>query len=988
LLVYGQYHLAGPLIQDNGIYLLCIGILVTICVTAMTRSEKLPSPKISSRTTCILLFTLILLAIPIKLYHLDSVPYGAHNDEIVKGLQVINFSNDGKFQPFYVANKEFLFFYMLIPFIKFFGISIIGLRALPFTCGLLSVLFTYLLFRRLWGQAPAFCAAGFMAVGLWPGQSSHICERLNAAPLFTAAALFFTIVAIQTTRTWAFILSGLVIGAGMWTFPTFRLIPWATFAIMIYAMFKGTLPVRSGWWRSILAFLAFLSVVSAPLKVNLLETISVFYTKQGHDFKIAQGFGQIWEYASQLLISFNVICVQDMSFTLTNIPLFWWPLGAFLLIGLIYSIIRLPEFESVFIIIWLGAALLPAIASEPTVRRLTAAQPVLFGMIGLGAWISLSGILPVINRKKAWGLIPVFLIVLTAGWNNYSVFTKEIAPKWRIAWEDYWIVEAALDSFNRYEVHLDWIEEEAELPYRYLSYPFTSDYGFYQAEIPQFSVPFRFTPEKDFIYYFRNIPENQKSVLLLEELYPEGVLILHQDQDHPRGYYSFSMRKDDLENRRGIIISTSIPSVGQAGNQTINQSIGYPVFDFSPDEKPLVDLLITHPLIITINGILLAENHGQYFFHLGAPGGTGFFVDDQLIEPGFICDNGTNYSIMLTAGPHEIKVITPKIQSWPNMCLRWQTPEIHGRPRQKLRTPWQTIPSANWMRPPFPGNMVKPMPLERASFQYELVKTNNYPHPASGRSYDIARIEMLSDESYIGNCWHYKTIVHLNSEAEITSEWQANLLDDPNWAIRFDYDVGPDGNLYIIGDTRGWLLITTPEGQLIRKIQLPHVPMNIQVCKNNSAIILCHRQVLKISTLDGSVQTKIGQWGDGAEDYNTPIAIAIDAHGNYYVADQSFNRIQVYAPDGKWQRSLQIPGPLSDSIGITFDNKGNLFVPHFVPNFIFCISPEGNLLYGHTDNGCDPIDSAKTRHPRYVFFPDEKSLWITNADLIYILKKK
>ncbi|HPQ41212.1 MAG TPA: glycosyltransferase family 39 protein, partial [bacterium] len=578
LLLAGQFyiHTSEPLPAR---ILLAAGTAVVI-IACLGRFRFLPAdPEISPRITAALLTIVILAAIPIRLYHLGTVPYGAHNDEIVKGMQVLKFFEGDGFQPFYVANKEFLFFYMLAPFVRYFGVSIIGLRALPFTCGLLTVLFTYLCIRRLWGRSAALLGAGFLAAGLWPGQSSHICERLNAAPLMTAASIFLMLLAIQSRRTAAFLLTGIVMGAGMWTFPTFRLIPWAVLAVMTIAVCAGIVPRRSGTLKVVLTAAAWVAVTSAPLKFRIAETFQVFYSRHGHDFKIAKSPEQILEYVSQLLLSFNVRCVPDMSFTLQDVPLFWWPLGAFFLAGVIYLVMHLPRFDAVVTAGWLGAALLPAVVSEPTVRRLTAAQPLVFALIGLGVWHTVTAFLPRTRGRQRWGLIPAFGVVIAAGIVNYHLFTTRIAPEWRVAREDYWIVEAVTAAFDRFEVHIDWIEEEAELPLRYLTYPETGDLNWFKAEPPAFAVPFQFNPNDDFIYFFRNIPENEPSIPVLQDVYPKGVLVLHQDAAHPRGYYSFTMRRDDLASRRGVTV------------RACGRSVRLP--EFTIDPETLQDLQVS-----------------------------------------------------------------------------------------------------------------------------------------------------------------------------------------------------------------------------------------------------------------------------------------------------------------------------------------------------------------------------------------------------------
>jgi DNA-binding beta-propeller fold protein YncE len=53
-----------------------------------------------------------------------------------------------------------------------------------------------------------------------------------------------------------------------------------------------------------------------------------------------------------------------------------------------------------------------------------------------------------------------------------------------------------------------------------------------------------------------------------------------------------------------------------------------------------------------------------------------------------------------------------------------------------------------------------------------------------------------------------------------------------------------------------------------------------------------------------------GAFGSGQDQFNTPHSIANDDKGNIYVADRGNGRIQVYSPDGAFQRTIKIVAPV------------------------------------------------------------------------------
>jgi DNA-binding beta-propeller fold protein YncE len=61
----------------------------------------------------------------------------------------------------------------------------------------------------------------------------------------------------------------------------------------------------------------------------------------------------------------------------------------------------------------------------------------------------------------------------------------------------------------------------------------------------------------------------------------------------------------------------------------------------------------------------------------------------------------------------------------------------------------------------------------------------------------------------------------------------------------------------------------------------------------------------------------VKQWGDRGTkpgEFNTPHSIAADAKGNIYVADRGNRRIQVFDPDGTFQREIKIDVPVPPDV--------------------------------------------------------------------------
>ncbi len=966
-----------------GIISLVAGCTLIFACFPHIRQIDLSEPSFSPRTTFLLLLVILLLSIPIKLYNLSQIPLGAYNDEIVKGMQAIKIIDGEPFQPFFIANKEFLFFYLLAPFVRVLGPTIIALRLLPFLCGIITVVFSFLLFCRLWGKSVAFVGAGFLAVGLWPGQSSHICERLNAAPMFTAAALYFTLLAIHTKRIWVWIITGICLAGGMWTFPSFRLIPVGVMLFIIWSLITKQLSIKHHSFTIILTFLIFLICLLAPFKWNPDAALSAFYSRQGHDFKIIKNPEQLGRNARQLIISFTIDACEDMSFTSQTRALLWWPLGAFFLAGLIIALIRLPQSSSVFVVLWLLSALVPALASEPFVRRLTAAQPLVFGLTGLGSHVLFNTIFPFLKHSKVKAIVPSSLLIFTAGIVNFHYFKNVLAPDWLVANEDFRMVQTAIESSKEYDVFMDKIEEEAVLPYRFLTYPKTGDFDYFKPYPPAFSIPFRFKPDRDFIYLFRNVIENTQMIPVLTALYPKGELTLHQTERSPRGFYRFFMSRDMLAERQGLQLTIS--DAETMAQQSEENTLSFPLDTFAFTSSDFLHSFTDRSQNWTVSGYFLAETLGHHEFLFQGPTNALFYIDNQPVSPTNRLNDGMDYNVFLTAEPHHITTtfnMSPSQQTVTTIALslsHFSKNTLHDE-----LSSWKVIPSNQWLKPPAPDELKKPIPTHKTDFQYAFSDSKQFIRPMTSGIYDLARIESLSDGRYIANCWYNECMIILDAELDVVDEWGVNLLRDPDWRLRFDFDVAPDGTIFLTGDSRNTLLVASQDGHLLRTLSLPCMCRNILIESSQTALVLCPHELYRIALADGTILDKIHP---EQITYDRIETLAIDNDGRIYLADNYQNVIHVLSVDGQYLHCFRIPGPLTDTFGLRFDENGYLYIPHFNQNYIACFSSDGILQTGHHDFACDPLNSNRTRHPRYISFPDTDTAWITNADSIFIMKK-
>ena len=102
---------------------------------------------------------------------------------------------------------------------------------------------------------------------------------------------------------------------------------------------------------------------------------------------------------------------------------------------------------------------------------------------------------------------------------------------------------------------------------------------------------------------------------------------------------------------------------------------------------------------------------------------------------------------------------------------------------------------------------------------------------------------------------------------------------------------------------------------------------------------------------DGNWLASWGEPGSGPGQLNTPHNIAVDAHGNVYVADRGNRRIQVFDGDGKLLRQITIDVPIRPDARPAIGNKPTQASGTMAPGapWTLCITPGPNQVLFTSD---------------------------------------
>lgn len=171
---------------------------------------------------------ILLIGIFFRFYLIKQMPGGLFPDEAANGLDINNIFK-GHLEPFFARGngRESLFFFMEALSVLIFGRGVWQFHIVSATVGVLSILTTYLLVRRLFGAKEALVSAYLMAVGSWAVVISRTAFRANLIPLFATATLYFCVRAVQAVskkdKYWSAFFAGLFFAGGFYTYIAFRI---------------------------------------------------------------------------------------------------------------------------------------------------------------------------------------------------------------------------------------------------------------------------------------------------------------------------------------------------------------------------------------------------------------------------------------------------------------------------------------------------------------------------------------------------------------------------------------------------------------------------------------------------------------------------------------------------------------------------------------------------------------------------------------------
>jgi len=496
-----------------------------------------------------------------RLYLLNQVPAEMFSDHAEKLIDVKNVL-DGQLNIFFPRNtgREAIQIYLTAAVSEIFntGLSFISLKIGTALCGIITLPFVYLLGKEIANKRVGLYAMFFAGIAYWPNVISRVALRFTLYPTFTAPMLYFLLRGLQKKRRNDLILSGVFLGLGLHGYSPYRFVPIVlVLVILIYMVHQKSQQTRRRAFMGLGLIAGSSLIVFLPLLRYAVENPQNFsyrmLTRLGQAERDFPGsplrifFDNLWKSIIMPIWDNGQIWVHSIP----NRPALGVVSASFLVLGIVLVLIRYlreRNWLDLTLIMSIPLFMMPSILSiafpeeNPSLNRSGGALIIIFIIVAL-AFDGFLNAIKALSTKSGvrWLAAGIgFFLIVGAAWQNYDLVFNQYANQFKTnAWNT-----SELGAVIRQFADTTGDDENAWV----IPYPHWVDTrlvgvraGFPERDFALWPTDISETGNDNQPKMFLIKPEDSDTIILLQKLYPFGVLNLFESQVEGRDFYMFSV---------------------------------------------------------------------------------------------------------------------------------------------------------------------------------------------------------------------------------------------------------------------------------------------------------------------------------------------------------------------------------------------------------------------------------------------------------------
>lgn len=504
----------------------------------------------------IILYIILVVGFITRSVGININPKGLNVDEASSGYDaysILEFGcdrNGNKFPVFLEAwgsGQNALYSYLMIPFIKLFGLNVITTRLPMVILGCISLIVWYNLLNEVKNKKFAIIGLSFLVICPWNIMKSRWGLESNIFPDFVLYAIYFIVKFIKTNNVSKLYIASILLGISSYTYGTsYFFLPIFCIIMYIYLLYTKKVNIKN-------VILSFSIIFIIALPIMLYIIINTFDLNQIDLGIITIPKLPVNRYEEQTSIfngniltksiknfvkSLKLLLTQDDGLSWNCIPgfgFFYIISIPFLVYGIIYSIKNKEEikkYESVIDIWFISSFLLMFVLNEVNINRINVLiYPLIYYVI--------NGIYIVVTKRNIISN-SIILIVYIAFFVMFMCSYIFLKPANNYTFVDN--IKEVIEYVEKVKDRKIYIEYAFKEPYIYVLY-----YTKYNAHDFIDSVQYidnenlgKFDNIKSFGRYNFYIPDDQ-------EKYPDAVFVVKKKKNKQIDYSKYKKLKEFSE---------------------------------------------------------------------------------------------------------------------------------------------------------------------------------------------------------------------------------------------------------------------------------------------------------------------------------------------------------------------------------------------------------------------------------------------------------
>ena len=252
------------------VIMVCIILPFILLKKELKTKDKDLKSIIKENKYVIIIYIILMVGMLVRLVDIQNQPNGLNCDEASSGYEAYSIANygidrNGNSMPVFLlswgSGQNALYTYMIIPFVKLFGLSVLSTRLPMAILGCISLIVMYKLLEMISNKKLAIIGLAFFAICPWHIMKSRWGLESNVFPDLVLIAIFFIIRALQQRKMHKLYIGFGFLGLCAYAYGTsYFFLPLFVIPLLIYLLYKKEIE-----WKNALISFAIVFIVSLPI---------------------------------------------------------------------------------------------------------------------------------------------------------------------------------------------------------------------------------------------------------------------------------------------------------------------------------------------------------------------------------------------------------------------------------------------------------------------------------------------------------------------------------------------------------------------------------------------------------------------------------------------------------------------------------------------------------------------------------------------------